>query len=165
MKLLALILLSLNLYSHKGNDTIRKPELKNTGGLCDNVIGVCKKPFYTSSDYVFDSQIYQHRCDTLAQVKFWRKIMNLSKDTVLISIGQSRDIIEKTCHKNWYYLSAEERQKFRDSVRVARGLDSTHKVLVTYGRQFFYDFDKAYEKFDKGINDFVQRIPIYAEPG
>src|SRR5574343_344693 len=77
MKLLALILLSLNLYSHKGNDTIRKPELKNTGGLCDNVIGVCKKPFYTSSDYVFDSQIYQHRCDTLAQVKFWRKIMNL----------------------------------------------------------------------------------------
>lgn len=164
MKFLSLIFISLNLFSHKGNDSIRKPDIKNTG-LCENVIGVCKKPYYISSDYVFDSQLYSHRCDTLAQVKFWRTIMNLSKDTILISLGQSRVIIEKSCHKNWYIMGAEERQKFRDSVRVAHGLDSTHKVLVTYGRQFFYDFDKAYEKFDRGINDFVANDvdPWYAQ--
>lgn len=167
MKLLALICFSLNLYSNhpsgKNNDSIRKPEAKP--GLCENVIGVCKDETKISSNYVFDPQLYHHRCDTLSQVKFWRQIMNLSKDTVLISIGHNRQVIQKTYNKNWYFLESEKKQQYRDSIRCAHGLDSSHKVLVTYGRQFFYDFDKAFEKFDQGINDFVANgvDPWYAQ--
>lgn len=163
MKLLSLILITTNLLSGPKNDSIRKPEVKNTG-LCESVIGVCKKEQY-SSDYVFDHQLYLNRCDTLTQVKFWRQIMNLSKDTVLISLGESRKVISKAYSKNWYFLQSDVKQKFRDSIRVAHGLDSSHKVLVTYGRQFFYDFEKAFEKFDRGINDFVANgvDPWYAQ--
>lgn len=91
--------------------------------------------------------------------------MTLSKDTILISIGHSRQIIQKTYNKNWYYLPSETKQKFRDSIREVHQLDSSHKVLVTYGRQFFYDFDKAFEKFDDGINCFVENgvDPWYAQ--
>lgn len=164
MKFLVFIFFSLHLYSHKGNDSIRKPDTK-VSGLCENVIGVCKKPYYLSSDYIFDAQLYAHRCDTLAQIIFWRQIMNLHKDTIIISIGQNRKVIEKTCNKKWNCLQSEARQKYRDSVRVAHGLDSNHRVLVTYGRQFFYDFEKAFEKFDRGINDFVANgvDPWYAQ--
>lgn len=166
MKFLALILLTFDLYSGnpgKNNDSLRKTEPK--AGLCESVIGVCKPNNQISSDYVFDPQIYNLRCDTLAQVKFWRQIMNLSKDTVLISIGESRQIIQKTYNKNWYYLQSEHKQRYRDSIRCAYGLDSNHKVLVTYGRQFFYNFDKAFENFDRGINDFVANgvDPWYAQ--
>lgn len=164
MKLLAFILLSLNLYSHNGNDSIRRAFSKPLS-LCDGVIGVCKNESRISSNYVFDPQLYFHQCDTLAQVKFWRQIMNLSKDTVLVSVGQSRAIIQKTYNKNWYYLNSDLKQRFRDSVRSAHCLDSSHKILVTYGRQFFYDFDKAFDNFDRGINNFVANNvdPWYAQ--
>lgn len=163
MKLLSLILISFNLFSGPKNDSIRKPAT-NGNGLCESVIGVCKNE-QTSSDYVFDQQLYLHRCDTLTQVKFWRQVMNLSKDTVVISLGESRKIISKAYSKNWYFLQSDIKQKFRDSVRVAHCLDSTHKILVTYGRQYFYDFDKAFVNFDRGINNFVANgvDPWYAQ--
>lgn len=163
MKFLSLIFLTFSLYGHHNNDSLKKPLQKSS--LCDGVIGVCKNENKLSSDYIFDHQIYLNRCDTLAQVKFWRQIMNLSKDTVIISLGQSRTVIQKTYNKNWYYLNSDIKQRFRDSVRTAHGLDSNQKVLVTYGRQFFYDFEKAFESFDRGINCFVANgvDPWYAQ--
>lgn len=164
MKLLAFILFSFNLCAHNNSDSIRRTATKPIS-LCEGVIGVCKDNNQVSSNYVFDKQLYLQRCDTLAQVKFWRQIMTLSKDTILISIGHSRQIIQKTYNKNWYYLHSETKKRFRDSIREAHQLDSTHKVLVTYGRQFFYDFDKAFQNFDQGINCFVDNgvDPWYAQ--
>lgn len=164
MKILAFILFSLSLSAHDNSDSIRRTTTKPIS-LCEGVIGVCKDNNQVSSNYVFDNQLYLQRCDTLAQVKFWRQIMTLSKDTILISIGHSRQIIQKTYNKNWYYLNSETKQRFRDSIREAHQLDSSHKVLVTYGRQFFYDFDKAFQYFDKGINCFVENgvDPWYAQ--
>lgn len=150
-------------FSEGGNDTI-KPIVANKD-LCCDVIGVCKNNDMLSKDYVFDKQIYAFRCDTLPQVKFWRQIMNLHKDSALLNLSHNRTIVEKTHHKSWAAQNDGKKQFYRDSVRCAYGQDSSCRVLLTDGKQFFYDFDKAFENFDRGINNFVANgvDPWYAQ--
>jgi hypothetical protein len=164
MKLLALISFLPKLFFPGGNDTV-KPLITSNKNLCGDVVGVCKLNDKVSRDYVFDKQIYAFRCDTLPQVIFWRQIMNLHQDSVIINIGHNRKMVEKTNNKNWVCKNDDRKQCYRDSVRMAHSLDSTQRVLVTGGKQFFYDFDKAFENFDRGINDFVANgvDPWYAQ--
>ena len=44
-------------------------------------------------------------------------------------------------------------------------LDSTHRILVTSGKKYFYDFDNAFDQFEKGINCFIENDvdPWYAQ--
>lgn len=163
MKLLAFITLFPALLSGGGNDSIKIiVPLKDR---CGDVVGVCKSGDTYCHNYVFDKQIYTFRCDTLPQVKFWRQIMNLHKDSALVNLGHNRKVFEKTHHKDWSARSEEGRQLYRDSIRTVHGLDSTHRILLTDGKQFFYDFDKAFVNFDRGINDFVANDvdPWYAQ--
>lgn len=164
MKLLALITLFPAILSGGGNDTI-KSTVPTNKDRCSEVVGVCKSGDTYCHNYVFDKQIYNFRCDTIAQVKFWRQIMNLHKDSALVNVGHNRTIVEKTHRKDWAAKSEEGRQLYRDSIRAANGLDSTHRILLTDGKQFFYDFDKAFVNFDRGINNFVANDvdPWYAQ--
>ena len=163
MKLFAFIAFLPQLFTGGGNDSI-KP-LIATKNLCGDVIGVCKADDKLSRNYVFDKQIYNFCCDTLSQVKFWRQIMNLHQDSSLLSLGHSRKVVGKTHHKSWSNQNDEKKQFYRDSVRCAHGQDSSCRVLLTEGKQFFYDFERAFENFDRGINDFVANDvdPWYAQ--
>lgn len=163
MKILALISFLPMLISGGGNDSI-KPIVHNKD-LCGDVVGVCKSGDTYCHNYVFDKQLYDFRCDTLAQVKFWRQIMNLPKDSALINLGHNRTIVEKTYYKDWSRKDNGAKQSYRDSIRTAHGLDSAHRILLTDGKRFFYDFDKAFQNFDRGINDFVANgvDPWYAQ--
>jgi hypothetical protein len=164
MKLFALISLLSGPVSDGGNDSL-KPVIIVNKDLCGNVIGVCRLNEKLSRDYVFDKQIYAYRCDTLPQVKFWRQIMNLHEDSALINISHNRKVVEKTHLRSWSAKNDGTKQFYRDSIRTAHGLDSSHRVLFTNGKQFFYDFNKAFENFDRGINDFVANgvDPWYAQ--
>lgn len=153
MKLLSLILFIPSFISGGGDDTI-KTVIKNKD-RCSDVVGVCKSGDTYCHNYVFDRQIYEFRCDTLPQVKFWRQIMNLHKDSSLINLSHNRTVVEKTLHKDWSCKSDNDKQCYRDSVRNVHCLDSSYRVLLTDGKQFFYDFDKAFTNFDRGINAFV----------
>ncbi len=146
-----------------GGDSLRN--VVPNKDLCGSVVGVCKSGDNYCHNYVYDKQMYEFRCDTLPQVKFWRQIMNLHKDSALINLSHNRKVVEKTHTQNWSAKGEEGRQQYRDSIRRANGLDSTHHVLLTDGKQFFYDFDKAFVNFDKGINSFVANDvdPWYAQ--
>jgi hypothetical protein len=163
MKLFAFIAFLPHLFNGGGNDSI-KPALVNKN-LCSDVVGVCRLDDKLSRNYVFDKQIYNYRCDTLSQIKFWRQIMNLHQDSSLLSLGHNRQVVAKTHHKSWATQNDEKKQFYRDSVRCANGQDSSCRVLLTEGKQFFYDFERAFENFDRGINDFVANDvdPWYAQ--
>lgn len=163
MKLLAFITLFPALLSGGGNDTIKTAVPPKD--RCGDVVGVCKSGDTYCHNYVFDKQLYDFRCDTLPQVKFWRQIMNLHKDSALVNLSHNRTVVEKTHQKDWSCKNDNTKQCYRDSIRTAHGLDSTHRVLLTDGKQFFYDFDKAFQNFDRGINDFVANDvdPWYAQ--
>ncbi len=142
-----------------------KTEEKPVETLCSNVIGVCNPQTKYNGNYIFDKQIYEFRCDTLSQVKFWRQVMTLHEDSLVVSLGHNRKVINKFHHKEWKVKNDSIRQAYRDSVRCQHNLDTNAHVLVTGSKKFFYDFDKAFNNFDKGINCFVNNgvDPWYAQ--
>ena len=161
MKLFTCILFLPTFFS--GGDTTKT--ITPNKDRCGDVVGICRSGDAFCHNYVFDKQLYELRCDTLPQVKFWRQIMNLHKDSALINLSHNRTVVEKTNTKIWALKNDDAKQCYRDSVRNMHCLDSTHRILLTDGKQFFYDFDKAFGNFDRGINDFVANDvdPWYAQ--
>ncbi len=138
---------------------------KKNDGLCHNVIGLVNPQTKYNENYIFDMSLYDFKVDTLPQIKFWRQVMNLHQDTSLLCLASNRNIIQKIANKNWNMKSDSIKKHFRDSIRLSKNLDSTHRILLTEGKKFFYDFDKTYQNFHNGINCFVENgvDPWYAQ--
>lgn len=165
------LLLYSVLFLSAGNPKHTNPipdKIKKDGSepvLCSNVIGVCHPLNKFSHNYVFDKQIYDLRCDTIAQVKFWRSIMNLHQDSSIINVATYRYAIEKVHTNQWTKMADESKSAYKDSIRCMMGLDSSHRILVTTGKKFFYDFNNAFNQFERGINCFIENDvdPWYAQ--
>jgi hypothetical protein len=133
--------------------------------LCSDVIGVCHPENKHNNNYIFDRQIYDLQCDTLPQIKFWRSIMNLDADSSIVNVATHRIPLEKVYTKKWSSLPDTHKAIYKDSIRCGLGLDSNHRILITTGKKFFYDFQKAFNQFEKGINCFIDNgvDPWYAQ--
>lgn len=132
---------------------------------CRNVVGVFNPLTKCNENYIFDHSLYRLRIDTLAQIRFWRRVMNTCEDTAFICVANSRHIIQKIHMKDWNLKSDSIKKWYRDSVRLARNLDSSSRILVTAGKKFFYDFDKTSLNFQRGIHCFIENgvDPWYAQ--
>lgn len=135
--------------------TISENKINEPKTLCYNVVGVLNPKTKFNEDYILDRSLYHLKLDTVAQVKFWRSIMNLHQDSAIVNFGSSRTIIQKINIKDWNLKPDSIKKFFRDSVRLANNVDSTNRVLITSGKKFFYDFDKTSQNFHNGINCFV----------
>jgi hypothetical protein len=136
-----------------------------TFNLKDNVITVEHTQTKASMQFVYNEQMYLFRCDTLSQVKFWRNIMHLDKDSGYFNIPENRKILHKVNLQEIENLSLENKKRFKDSLRFTNLLSDSARILLTNGKSFFYDFDKASSNFDKGINGFIENgvDPWYAQ--
>jgi hypothetical protein len=123
--------------------------------LCQNVIGRFNRQTNFNENYIFDKSLYYLKVDTLPQVKFWRSIMNLHEDSALINIAPGRVCVQKVNVREWDCKTDSAKKYYRDSIRVAMNLDSSAKILLTTGKRFFYDFDRASQHFQKGIQCFM----------
>lgn len=101
----------------------------------------------------------------LAQPKFWKQIMTLSPDSCLINIAQTREIITRMSVAAWNLKSDEAKDKYRDSIREARGLDKEARIFFTTGKNDFYQFKKVYPTLSEGITEFESHgvDPWYAQ--
>lgn len=115
--------------------------------------------------FVYNQQMYYYGCDTLSQVKFWRNVMHLHKDSAFFNTPENRKILHKVNLKEIECLSVEHKNRFKDSLRFINLLGDSARILLTNGKSFFYDFDKASANFDKGIKDFIANgvDPWYAQ--
>jgi hypothetical protein len=104
--------------------------------------------------YIHDCQIYDQQIDTLPQVRFWRDVMNLTKDSALICYSHRRCVIDKVNLKDWKTFSEDQKTGYRDNLRNIHCLSDSERVLLVEGKSFFYDFSKAYLNLDRGIKDF-----------
>jgi hypothetical protein len=155
-----------------GDDTLAKKNTTLTIAVdaqgreyCKNIVGR-KNPLTGLSDnYVFDANLYSFKVDTLPQIRFWRDIMNLHQDSAIISFAHSREQLKRICINDWNCKTEEEKKFYRDSVRLARNLDSSYRILITSGKKFFYDFDRTSQNFHQGINCFINNDvdPWYAQ--
>ncbi|MBL7918626.1 MAG: hypothetical protein JNM96_09520 [Bacteroidia bacterium] len=90
----------------------------NELGWCADVVGVCHPLNKQNHNYIFDKQIYAFRCDTIQQVKFWRSIMRLDKDSAIVNVATFRHEIIKTHCNEWSQKPDEFKTCLKDSVRM-----------------------------------------------
>jgi len=133
--------------------------------LREDVITIPNLTTKEKTDFVFNKQVYDLRCDTLPNVIFWRRIMHLNKDSALLNRPENRHILHTVhCYK-WDTLCIAKKNAVKDSLRYMHCLMDSARILMTTGKSFFYDFEKASINFNKGINDFVANgvDPWYAQ--
>jgi hypothetical protein len=133
-----------------------KAEENEPLGLCKNVVGVINPQTNFNENFIFDRSLYLHKVDELQNVKYWRAIMNLHQDTALMCFANSREVIAKICLKEWNAKDEACKRDYKDSLRAIYQVDTSARVLITAGKKFFYDFDKASLNFQKGIHCFIE---------
>ena len=120
------------------------------------------------------SPIESKNWHTLSQPLFWKEVMLLSPDSILINVASNRQIIAKMSGKRWNRMTDDSKSVFRDSVRTANELPDTERIMVTTGKNHFYRFDLVFESIPKGVAAFeaygvdpwyAQSILLIESPG
>jgi len=114
---------------------------------------------------VQENSIYMERWDTLAQPIFWRTVMNLEKDSGVINIGSTRQILKTVSIKNWNVQTPEQKHTFRDSIKAFHCLPAGEHVYMTSGKSHFYHFEDVLPAIDKAVKIFEENNtdPFYAQ--
>ncbi|GIV27074.1 MAG: hypothetical protein KatS3mg027_0888 [Bacteroidia bacterium] len=139
--------------------SIKKPK----NNFCKNVIGINYNN--KSLNFILDSSIIQLCCDTLPQVQFWEKILELSPDSGVLNFAHNRQIIQTVHTKWWNNQSDDFKTCYRDSVRNCYQLPDTARVLFTTGKGHYYVWDSVFHLIDKAIQIFIENEvdPWYAQ--
>ena len=93
-------------------------------------------------------------CDTMPQVKFWQRIMNLNQDSCIINIHHNRTILAILHTSSWDNIERTKKLKIADSLRRIFAITDTSKVVGTTGKSFFYLFEKVASKVPLGMKAF-----------
>ena len=87
-------------------------------------------------------------------VIFWRKIMNLNKDSCLINVHSTRTIFTTMNASNWYGSTQEFKQRTIDSFKKIHCIIDSPRVVGTMGKSFFYDFSQVKDKVPLAMTAF-----------
>jgi hypothetical protein len=111
-------------------------------------------PMATFSSNSSTAEIYQLNLDKVPHVIFWRKIMNLHKDSCLVNVHGERKILATMYAPSWTGIEAIEKYRVLDSFRKMHGIIDTPRIVSTMGKSFFYTFDKIAPKIPQGMQEF-----------
>lgn len=91
--------------------------------------------------------------------------MLLTPDSALVSVAESRLVLDKISVKQWNKLPEEEQTCYRMDLRVRHGIADSVPLYVTIGKKDFYQFQKAIPAIDKSISIFEKNgvDPWYAQ--
>ena len=105
------------------------------------------------------------RWDILAQSKFWKTVMNLSSDTCIVNIADTREILGYVVKDKWFDQDEEEKKSYKDSVIDYNCLDSNTKIYITSGKKEFYLIEEVIPSISKAITVFQDNNvdPWYAQ--
>ena len=105
------------------------------------------------------------RWDILAQSKFWKSVMNLSSDTCIVNIADTREILGYVVKDKWFDQDEEEKKSYKDSVIDYNCLDSNTKIYITSGKKEFYLIEEVIPSISKAITVFQDNNvdPWYAQ--
>lgn len=114
---------------------------------------------------VLTDQIHHQGLDTLPQMVFWRRIINLSPDSGLVNLGHDRTIYATFSSKDWNALGDSGQVHYRDSLRVAHQLADSSRIFFTLGKNNFYDVNAVIPQIDRAIPIFQREgvDPFYAQ--
>lgn len=137
---------------HKPFKKIPFPPKVNPGSFCEYLIPVTFNN--QAVDIYYLSDLYNLGLDTLPQVLFWKRVIQSSEDTMFFSCLPGRKILHTCTQKSWKILSDEERKMSKDSLLKFHNLDTAYRLLITSGKNYFYDFNKSVPLLEKGLYEF-----------
>ncbi|MEM7367175.1 MAG: hypothetical protein AAF587_01170 [Bacteroidota bacterium] len=131
-------------------------------------------PYSNCIKVVKDSLIYLERWDTLPQTRFWRRVITMSRDTCLINIPQTREILSSVPYREWVSMSEEQQQMWKDSLLAAKNMNEDTHLYSTAGKRHYYKFRDALPSVARGVEIFhhlgvdpwyAQAILLIESPG
>ena len=123
---------------------------------------------------VNSNAIYNGKWNSLPQPIFWKQIMLLSPDSCLINIAETRIVLEKKSFIEWKSQTENQKNKYKDSLRIINNLPAWEQLNVTSGKNDFYRFNDVYPSISKGVLAFesygvdpwyAQAILLIESPG
>ena len=120
-----------------------------------NIIAVYCSEDSCSHTLIDPEMLFVERWDTLPQSKFWKTVINTSKDTCLINIASTREILNSVDRKFWFNQSEDEKKEFKDSVINYFCLDTSTKLYITTGKKEFYQIEEVIPSIASAIEIFL----------
>lgn len=110
-------------------------------------------------------ELYAESWADLPQALFWKQIMSLSPDTLILNVARTRQILRKIAISDWNRFSDSEKEEIRISLREDYLLDSSERIFATTGKNDFYRFDDVIPTISRGIEVFEENNvdPWYAQ--
>ena len=131
----------------------------------DSIRKVAEKPLPQHSFYAEMAQFKSEGWDTLAQPQFWHKIMYMSKDSCIINVAETRQILAKIPLSSWDVKTPSSKATYKDSLRKEFNLPPTSTIFITSGKSDFYQFGSSLENIEKSTLVFESDSvdPWYAQ--
>lgn len=98
--------------------------------------------------------IIQDKWDALPQTIFWKQVLTLSKDSCLINVANTRQILHKMAFADWTKQTEYQKEVYKDSLKKVYGLDPNLKINVTFGKNDFYKIKEVTPTISDGIREF-----------
>lgn len=145
-------------------------DIKASDTIINNNAGFSYKEVMFNGDSVkrkiiIDSSILADFWDTVPQLFFWKKIMNLPEDSALINVFNTRQILDEITVNFYKSLDDSAKENYKDSLRVINGLPDSTRILYSTGKKSFYQFRNAISNIDESIPVFIENgvDPWYAQ--
>lgn len=114
---------------------------------------------------VTDPVMYYERWDTLAQPRFWRRVMNLTPDSAVLNIAATRAVLEVFPTVQYDTLTGEAKRAWKKAKCQLYGLPLHTRLYVTYGKADYYQIRAVMPSIGQAIEIFhrVGTDPWYAQ--
>jgi hypothetical protein len=109
--------------------------------------------------------LYKENWSDLPQALFWKKIMELSPDSLILNVARTRQILRKVSIANWNRLTEDQKAALRSEMRENYMLPEDETIYATTGKNDFYRFTDVIPTISKGIEIFEENgvDPWYAQ--
>ncbi|MBU2019282.1 MAG: hypothetical protein KJ941_06530 [Bacteroidetes bacterium] len=109
--------------------------------------------------------LYKENWSDLPQALFWKKIMELSPDSLILNVARTRQILKKVSITDWGKYSEEQKSNLRVELRATYLLNADETIYATTGKNDFYRFEDVIPTISRGIEIFEENgvDPWYAQ--
>ena len=130
--------------------------LLSLNSTAQNIIDVYCFDDSCSHEMIDPEMLVVERWDTLAQSKFWKTIITTTKDTCVINIASTRQILDYINRDKWFEQSEKEKNIFKDSIIDFYCLDSNTRLYITTGKKEFYQIEQVIPSLATAIKIFQE---------
>lgn len=110
----------------------------------------------------------------LPQARFWRQLLDIGPDTVVVNRASDRSILAFVASRRWNALGKRGQKALEDSLRQAQGIPAREEIYFTSGRAEFYRIRHALPQIQvagplfeaEGVDPwYAQSILLIESPG